>query len=304
MRSGSKTIVIDIDSSVSPTHGEQEGSSYNGHFACTCYHPLFVFNQFGDLKRCVLRPGHVHSAEGWRELLEPVVARYRDRAGRRYFRADAAFAAPEVYKYLEAEGFLYAIRLPGNQVLQRRISHLLTRPVGRPPKSVRRYYYSFDYQAQSWDRTRRVVAKIEWHPGELIPRFGFVVTNLNRSAERVTAFYNQPRQGGAVDQGRQARNQVDAALLSEVPCQRGAAPAARLGLQPGQLHAHAGAATGDRALVADDAQGEAGENRCPHGAPRPLRHLPDGRGRGLGTHVRANPRSDRPPAGAAGAGVT
>ena len=99
-RSGSKTIVLDLDSSVSPTHGKQEGSRYNGHFGCTCYHPLFVFNQFGDLERCVLRPGHVHSADGWRKLLEPVVARYRDRAGRRYFRADATFAAPEVYRYL------------------------------------------------------------------------------------------------------------------------------------------------------------------------------------------------------------
>jgi len=190
-RSGSKTIVLDIDSNVSPTHGEQEGSSYNGHFARTCYHPLFVFSQFGDLVRCVLRPGHVHSAEGWRQLLEPVVARYRDRAGRRYFRADAAFASPEVYEYLEAEGFLYAIRLPGNQVLQRRISHLLNRPVGRPPKSIRRHFYSFDYQAQSWDHARRVVAKIEWHPGELIRRFGFVVTNLERSSEQVVRFYNQ-----------------------------------------------------------------------------------------------------------------
>ena len=81
-RSGSKTIVLDIDSSVSPTHGAQEDSRYNGHFGCTCYHPLFVFNQFGDLERCALRPGHVHSAEGWRALLEPVVARYRDRAFR------------------------------------------------------------------------------------------------------------------------------------------------------------------------------------------------------------------------------
>ena len=96
-RWGSRTIVLDIDSSVSPTHGEQEGSRYNGHFGCTCYHPLFVFNQFGDLERSALRPGHVHSAEGWRDLLEPVVARYRDRAGRRYSRADAAFASPEVY---------------------------------------------------------------------------------------------------------------------------------------------------------------------------------------------------------------
>ena len=45
-----KVIVLDMDSSVSPTHGTQEGSAYNGHFGCTCYHPLFCFNQFGDLE--------------------------------------------------------------------------------------------------------------------------------------------------------------------------------------------------------------------------------------------------------------
>jgi len=55
-------IVLDMDSSVSPTHGEQEMSVWNGHYACTCYHPLFVFNQFGDLERCALRAGNVHSA--------------------------------------------------------------------------------------------------------------------------------------------------------------------------------------------------------------------------------------------------
>jgi len=53
------TLVLDIDSSVSPTYGAQEGTAYNGHFACTCYHPLFVFNQDGDLERCALRPGNV-----------------------------------------------------------------------------------------------------------------------------------------------------------------------------------------------------------------------------------------------------
>ena len=62
-----KMIILDMDSSVSPTHGEQEGTAYNGHFGCTCYHPLFLFNQFGDLERCSLRPGNVHSADGWRE---------------------------------------------------------------------------------------------------------------------------------------------------------------------------------------------------------------------------------------------
>ena len=59
-------IVLDMDSSESPTYGEQEGSAYNGHFGCTCYHPLFVFHQFGDVERCGLRPGNVHSADGWR----------------------------------------------------------------------------------------------------------------------------------------------------------------------------------------------------------------------------------------------
>ena len=69
-------IILDTDSSESPTHGQQEGSAWNGHFGCTCYHPLFVFNQFGDLERCALRPSNVHSAEGWRSVLLPVIARY------------------------------------------------------------------------------------------------------------------------------------------------------------------------------------------------------------------------------------
>ncbi len=68
---------------------------------------------------------------------------------------------------------------------------MLKRPVGRPPREVRRFYASFRYQAQSWTRSRRVVAKVAWHPGELYPRVGFLVTNLFRPPERVIAFYNQ-----------------------------------------------------------------------------------------------------------------
>jgi len=176
---------------VSETYGDQEGTAYNGHFACTCYHPLFVFNQFGDLERCALRSGNVHSAHGWKDVPEPVVARYRGKFKRRYFRADAAFANPEVYEFQEAEGYKYAIRLPANQILQQRIGYLLKRPVGRPPSEVRRYYANFSYQAQSWKTPRRVVAKVEWHPGELYPRVGFIVTNMTRPAARVVAFYNK-----------------------------------------------------------------------------------------------------------------
>jgi hypothetical protein len=183
-------IILDMDSSESPTFGQQEGSAYNGHFRCTCYHPLFLFNQFGDLERCVLRPGSVHSAEGWRLVLEPVIARYRQRGLALYFRGDAAFAKPELYELLEAEDIGYAIRLPANAVLQERIAHLLTRPVGRPPKKPQAFHASFSYQAQSWTKSRRVVAKVEWHQDELYPRVGFVVTNLKRPAERVSKFYN------------------------------------------------------------------------------------------------------------------
>jgi hypothetical protein len=120
-----------------------------------------------------------------------VVARYRGRVARVYFRADAGFANPEVYEYLEGEGIKYAIRLPANLVLQERISYLLKRPVGRPSLDVRRSSANFTYQAGSWTKPRRVVAKLEWHPGELYPRVGFVVTNVARPAENVVAFYNR-----------------------------------------------------------------------------------------------------------------
>src|SRR5215212_5691349 len=193
-----KGIVLDMDSSVSPTFGEQEGTAYNGH-----------------------------SAEGWRDVLEPVIARYRTTLKRRYFRADAGFASPEVYAFLEAEDYGYVIRLPANAVLQRRITHLLTRPVGRPPHEVRRYYASFRYQAQSWSHSRRVVAKVEWHPGELYPRVGFLVTNLGRPPERVVAFYNQ--RGTAEQWIKEGKNAVNWTRLS---CRSMQANAVRL-----QLHA-------------------------------------------------------------------
>ena len=93
-----------MDSSESPTYGEQEGSAYNGHFGCTWYQPLFVLNQLGDVERCALRPGNVHSADSRRATLEPVVARYRGIVKRLYFRGDAAFANPGIYEFCEAEG--------------------------------------------------------------------------------------------------------------------------------------------------------------------------------------------------------
>ena len=66
-------LILDLDSSVSETYGQQEGSAYNGHFGCECYHPLFCFNQDGDLERALLRNDNVASADNWRALLVPVI---------------------------------------------------------------------------------------------------------------------------------------------------------------------------------------------------------------------------------------
>jgi Transposase DDE domain group 1 len=121
---------------VSPTHGEQEQSVWNGHFGCTCYHPLFVFNQFGDVEHCALRPAH----------------------------------------------------------------------------EVRRWSANFRYQAASWSKPRRVIAKVVWHFGELFPRVGFIVTNMQRRSGSVVAFYNQ--RGTAEQWIKEGKNAIKWTRLS------------------------------------------------------------------------------------------
>jgi hypothetical protein len=190
-----------------------------------------VFNQFGDLERCALRPGNVHSADGWEDVLRSVLARYSAKARpsitRRRFRADAAFAIPALFDLLEAEGWDYAIRIKGNPKLHERISWLAKRRPGRPPHHVVRHYTSFHYRAKSWSKARRVVAKVEFHPGELFPRVGFIVTNRSLPNERVLAFYND--RGTAEQHIKEGKHALKWTRLS---CMRFAANAVRL-----QLHA-------------------------------------------------------------------
>jgi hypothetical protein len=190
-RSLSRLVVLDIDSSESPVHGAQEQSAYNGHFESLCYHPLFVFNSEGDCLAAKLRPGNVHSADGWDEVLLPIIDRYRRRGQTVVVRADAAFAMPALYEALERRGVRYAIRQPANDVLERQIEDLLTRPRGRPSHAPLVRYRSFQYQAASWDRPRHVIAKVAHHLGELFPRVGFIVTTLTGTNRAVVRFYNQ-----------------------------------------------------------------------------------------------------------------
>ncbi len=200
-----RRVVLDMDSTEVSVYGEQERSAYNGHFESTCYHPLLLFNREGDCLAAKLRPGNVHSAEGWEELLLPEIERQQTLGKEVVFRADAAFAKPELYAALEEREVKYAIRLPANDNLERNIAELLTRQVGRPSYRPVVRYRSFLYQAATWNRARRVVAKVEFHFGELFPRLGFIVTNLATDNRAVVRFYN--KRGTAeqwIKEGKQA----------------------------------------------------------------------------------------------------
>jgi len=185
-----RRLILDLDSSESPVHGQQEGAKYNGHYRSVCYHPLFCFNQFGDCEGAMLRQGNVSSADGWRQLLDPIVTRYAGSGLRKQFRGDAGFARPEIYEYLEEHGFVYAIRLASNAVLEREIEPHLERPQAPGSWHPVVRYHDFFYQAGTWDRPRRVVTKIEWYAGELFPRVGFIVTNRTDPPRGVVEFYN------------------------------------------------------------------------------------------------------------------
>ena len=107
-----------MDSSESPVHGAQEGSAYNGHFESVCYHPLFLFSEHGDCVAATLRPGNVHSADGWDDLLVPEVERQQAEGTRVAFRAGRGVAKPEIYETLERRDVDYAIRMPANKSLE------------------------------------------------------------------------------------------------------------------------------------------------------------------------------------------
>lgn len=114
-----------MDSSDSPNFRKQEGAAYYGHFDYTCYHPLFVFNQFGYIERALLRNGNIYSSDGWKSVLGPIIKWYQGKEITCCFRSDTGFAYPEIYCLLESEDYFYTIRLKGNNILQCHITHLL-----------------------------------------------------------------------------------------------------------------------------------------------------------------------------------
>ena len=150
--SGYRTV-LDMDSTEIPVYGEQEQSAYNGHFESTCYHPLLLFNRDGDCLAAKLRPGNVHSAEGWEELLLPEIEGQQKLGKEVVFRAAAAFAKPEIYEALEERGVKYAIRIPANENLDRDVGELLPSRAG-----VR--FYNKRGTAEQWIKEGKQAVKM------------------------------------------------------------------------------------------------------------------------------------------------
>ena len=237
-----------------------------------------MFNQFGNLERCSLRSGNLHSADGWRDVLEPVVARYRGGAiKRRFFGGDAAFALPELYDFLEPR----ATSMPSASKPTRRSSAIL--PLYSSDRWVGRPAMSGGSVPTSTIRRDRGAGNDGWSPRSsgirvmLYPRVGFIVTKLARGADRIVEFYNQ--RVTAEQYIKEGKNAVKwTRLLCRTMRGNGsAAPALCACLQPRQFSAHSRASARGAALVADQYPLQTREDRREARRPCKLRHLSDGR---------------------------
>ena len=273
----SDRIVLDMDSSESPVHGQQEGSAYNGHFESVCYHPLFLFNDHGDCLAAKLRPGNVSSADDWEELLVPEIDRQQAEGQRVAFRADAAFARPAIYEALEARGVELRHPHPGQQepgAGDRRppvsvagsAQPQAARPLQEFPLSGGQLDHGPTGRGESRAPRRRAVPARRLHRDE---------SPAPQSRRR--AVLQQARHGRAMDQGRQAGGALDAAVVSSVPGERGPAAAERARLQPRESVAAAGAADADRQLVADQSPAAPRQDGWAAGQARAVLLAPAGR---------------------------
>jgi Transposase DDE domain group 1 len=158
---------------------------------------------------------------------------------------------------------------------------------------MRRFYANFSYQAGSWAKPRRVVAKVEWHQGELYPRVGFIVTNMARPAESVVAFYN--KRGTCEQWIKEGKGAIKWTRLScrTFARQRRPSPASRARLQSRQFPPNPRDARANQGLVADEPERETDQDRRDGRQPRALCRLPDGRGRHPSKEVRRHLAADR-----------
>ena len=180
-------VVLDLDSTDDPTHGQQEFSFYHGYYRSHILHPLLLFDgESGDLIGAVLRPGNQGAAAHVVTILRRVVKAIRKKLPKLQIevRADSGFATPQLYDFCEQEGLDYQIGLSRNPPLERAVEPLLEQTRRQFEQSVekQREFGEFHYQAKTWEKPRRVVAKVEVNQVGINRRF--VLTNRTDLAPR------------------------------------------------------------------------------------------------------------------------
>lgn len=181
-------IVIDMDSTDDPTHGRQQLSFFHGYYDQHMYHPLLVFDGIdGFPMAAVLRPGNAHASHRSVSVLKRIIKRLRQAYPRAaiVLRADAGFAVPELYQFCERKRIHYTIGLITNDRLKNKAAEILAEAKERfrETQEKQRLFTVFTYRAESWNRYRRVVAKVEYM--DQGPNQRFVVTNIHLPPQRL-----------------------------------------------------------------------------------------------------------------------
>lgn len=186
-------ILLDIDSTDDPTHGQQQLSFFNGAYDQHMYHPMLIFERHtGCLLAARLRPGNASS----HARIVPMLLRLVPRLEAAFpgvpikLRGDAGFALPLLYQFCEFFGLQYALGIAANAVFQRRVEPRQKRLARRYRRTgiPQRSFSSFRHRAGSWSRQRRICYKAEHTTTGTNLRF--LITNCPGRAAEVFAFYN------------------------------------------------------------------------------------------------------------------
>jgi hypothetical protein len=191
-----KRIVIDIDATEDPTHGQQEFQFFNKFYDCHCYLPLLVFGMCDgspmEILAAVLRPGNANSGKRAGAILWRLAKRIRAALPKTKIlvRADGGFSSPEFYTVCESLNLDYLVCIPTNKVLERRAEPLMVQARAKRDlaKEAARVYAEFSYSAGSWEKIeRRVIVKAEALVGKDNARY--VVTNLSHDPQKLYEIY-------------------------------------------------------------------------------------------------------------------
>lgn len=228
-----KRIILDVDSFPHETHGQQDGSAYNGHYRIEGYHPLVAFTDTGDIMGVMLRSGNVHTAKDVRQFLTPIIMALLEDCDELLVRIDAGYADGKLFAWLAKRGVRFLTRLRNNPALHRTIEAWETKTLAdwsanpTPDSQPRHATREFWHRAKTWTSVARVVAVVverDSGRGELLHHTFYLATNLTRPQATSEIILETYRHRGTAEAHIGEFKRVIAPLLSSVQRHRNGAP--------------------------------------------------------------------------------